>query len=101
MTLCGERREAGWSFRHNVKPGTPVGRGVPWVLVGFGLESPSGRADIVGRASSLPISVVEGGEAFPEKCGVLGRCVCPVLGSLIAGLLGRCDAGGLPRSRES
>jgi len=25
MTLCGVRRRAGWSFRHNVKPRTPDG----------------------------------------------------------------------------
>ncbi len=48
MTLCGERREAGWSIRHNVKPGTPSGRGFLRVLVGFGFGSPSGWADIVG-----------------------------------------------------
>jgi len=36
MTLCGEPREAGWSLRNNVKPGTPMGRGLPRVLVGFG-----------------------------------------------------------------
>ena len=40
MTLCGARRGAGWSFRHNVKPGTPMGRGfrVSWTR-----PRPSGR----------------------------------------------------------
>ncbi len=42
--------------------------------------------------SSLPISVVEGGRAFPGECGVLGRLGCPVLGTLSPGLLDRCDA---------
>jgi len=28
MTLCGGHGEAGASIRHNVKPGTPMGRGL-------------------------------------------------------------------------
>jgi len=41
MTLCGERREAGWLFRHNVKPGTPMGRGFPLVWKVSGQEGAS------------------------------------------------------------
>jgi len=36
MTLCVERREAGWSFRHNVKPDTPMDADFSSVLVGLG-----------------------------------------------------------------
>ncbi len=83
-----------------------------------------------GRASSLPVRVVEAGRAFPRECGVLGLVGSRVPDTLIPGLLGRRDAlasrrpsvapsawsrvgergglrprrwhaGGLPRSRES
>ncbi len=36
MTLCGERREAGWSIGHNVKPGTPRWRGFRVARSGVG-----------------------------------------------------------------
>jgi len=49
MTLCGERREAGWSFRHNVKPGTPMDRDLPRTLTGIGRCPCPGRCSGRGR----------------------------------------------------
>ncbi len=45
-----------------------------------------------GRASSLPVRVVEAGRAFPRECGVLGLVGSRVPDTLIPGLLGRRDA---------
>ena len=45
-----------------------------------------------GRASSLPVRVVEAGRAFPRECGVLGLVGSRVPDTLVPGLLGRRDA---------
>ncbi len=55
--------------RRDHVPGTPMGRGFPLALVGFGRGSTPGWADIVGWASSLPVRDVEVGWAFREVRG--------------------------------
>jgi len=50
--LCGARRGAGWSIRHNYVPGTPGGRGFPRVLVGFGATALERRRNSQGE---LPV----------------------------------------------
>ena len=52
-TLCGAGRVAARFFWHKAMPGTPIGRGFPPILVGFGAAT----ADRIALPGGAPVDV--------------------------------------------
>jgi hypothetical protein len=101
MTLCWERRGAWWSIRHNVKPGTPVGRGFLVFRCGL-VPSPARRGRYKGRcdvcSAGVPPAIVACRYGLDTSSTDTAPVPAPVPAAdprtlfLVTGLLGRCDA---------